>query len=432
MVFPFEACQDYRLGGLHAVHLGDKFDSDRYTVEHKLGYGVTSTVWLAHDLQEQRYVALKIYLADTPTDAGGEVPDVTFLRHLHRYRSEQTSRGTPPLWSHFPTVLDKFMVHGPNGEHVCLVIEVLGGRLCDMAEIAPDSRLPYQVGMAVALQITDAVKEMHASGVVHGDLHEANIVFDVPSIMEWRSMEDIYRHLGKPIVEDMPEELHRPGFPKYFVQCVHERRWWELCIRWPMVPTIKIIDFSEAFFAEPGEAIGKVLHTAISAAAPEAFFGDLVTSAVDVWAVGCIIFSSMADHPIWSAMWSENEIIVQWALALGRFPDRWWDAWNSSDQYFSEERDLLAEQEKLRKPNSAIEERVVYLTHRVGRNPAEWVSDEQQMAEYKHLMLAIFKLEPAERITAEEAADLLPKVWAVGRAVYRELGVKPIEYNGIL
>lgn len=52
------------------------------------------------------------------------------------------------------------MVHGPNGEYVCLVMKVLGGRLCDMAGIAPDSRLPYQVGMAVALQITDAVKEM--------------------------------------------------------------------------------------------------------------------------------------------------------------------------------------------------------------------------------------------------------------------------------
>ena len=298
MVFPFEDYEDYRLGGFHAVHLGDKFDNDRYIVEHKLGYGTTSTVWLAHDLQEQRYVALKIYLADMPTDVDGEVPDVTFLRHLHRYRREQTRRGTPPLWSHFPMVLDKFMVHGPNGGHVCLVMEVLGGRLCDMLEITPDFRLPHQIGMSIALQITDAVKEMHASGVVHGDLHQANIVFDVLNIAEWRSTEDVYSHLGKPFVEDVPEELHGPGFPKYCVLCVGERRWWELCIRWLMVPTIKIIDFSEASFVKPGEAIDKELHTAINTAAPEAVFGDLVTPAVDVWAVGCIIFGSMADHPL--------------------------------------------------------------------------------------------------------------------------------------
>ena len=46
-------------------------------------------------------------------------------------------------------------------------------------------------------------------------------------------------------------------------------------------------------------------------------------------------------------MWSDNEIIVQWILALRRFPDRWWDAWRSGGQYFNEEGDLLADQEKL-------------------------------------------------------------------------------------
>ena len=122
-------------------------------------------------------------------------------------------------------------------------------------------------------------------------------------------------------------------------------------------------------------------------------------------------------------MWSDNEIIVQWGLALGRFPDRWRDAWRSGGQYFNEVGDLLAEQENLREPDSAIEERVVNLTHRIRNKPAEWVGDEQ-MAEYKHLMLAVFKLEPAERITAEETADLLPKVWAIGREVYQEFGVK--------
>ena len=67
---------------------------------------------------------------------------------------------------------------------------------------------------------------------------------------------------------------------------------------------------------------------------------------------------------------------------------------------------------------------MVNLTHRIRNKPAEWVGDEQLMAEYKHLMLAVFKLEPAERITAEEAADLLPKVWTMGREAYQEFGVK--------
>lgn len=431
MAFPVEDFQDYMLGGLHPVHLGDKFNNGRYVVEHKLGFGSTSTVWLAHDIQEQRYVALKIHRADMRTNEDGEVPDVTFLRHLHHYRREQESRGTPPLWSHFPMVLDKFIVHGPNGEHVCLAMEVLGGPLCDMTDASPDTRLPYHVGAAVALQITDAVKEMHASGVVHGDLHEANIVFDVPGITEWQSNADVISHLGRPIVDVMPEHLRHPGSPEYFVRSVHERRWWELCFRRQTAPTIKVIDFSEASFLKPGESIDKVLHTATSTAAPEAAFGDLVTSAVDVWAMGCIIFSSMADHPIWDAIFTDDEIFIQWTLALGRLPDRWWNAWGSGGQYFNEEGDLLADYERLREPDSAIGERVLNLAHKIRTGSAEWVGDGQLMAEFRRLMLAIFKLEPAERITAEEAADLFPKVWATGREVYKESGVKPVEYRGI-
>ena len=41
----------YQPGGLHPVHLGDKFKGGRYTIHHKLGYGGSSTVWLAHDGQ---------------------------------------------------------------------------------------------------------------------------------------------------------------------------------------------------------------------------------------------------------------------------------------------------------------------------------------------------------------------------------------------
>ena len=42
----------YEPGGYHPVELGDKF-SNRYVVEHKLGYGGYSTVWLARDLRQK-------------------------------------------------------------------------------------------------------------------------------------------------------------------------------------------------------------------------------------------------------------------------------------------------------------------------------------------------------------------------------------------
>jgi hypothetical protein len=38
----------------------------RYRIEHKLGFGGFSTVWMAHDIQEKTDVALKILVAGEP------------------------------------------------------------------------------------------------------------------------------------------------------------------------------------------------------------------------------------------------------------------------------------------------------------------------------------------------------------------------------
>jgi non-specific serine/threonine protein kinase len=47
---PCEWIESYYPGGYHPVHLGDVFKDGRYKVIRKLGYGGTSTVWLANDL----------------------------------------------------------------------------------------------------------------------------------------------------------------------------------------------------------------------------------------------------------------------------------------------------------------------------------------------------------------------------------------------
>lgn len=59
-----EDVERYRLGGLHPVHLNDRYDDGRYQIVHKLGAGGFSTVWLARDESEKKWVALKIVEAD--------------------------------------------------------------------------------------------------------------------------------------------------------------------------------------------------------------------------------------------------------------------------------------------------------------------------------------------------------------------------------
>lgn len=43
----------------YPVRLGDVLN-ERYLVEHKISFGGFSTVWMAHDLQDKRDVALKV------------------------------------------------------------------------------------------------------------------------------------------------------------------------------------------------------------------------------------------------------------------------------------------------------------------------------------------------------------------------------------
>lgn len=44
-----ESLGRYCPGGYHPVRIGDIFNDGKYKVLRKLGYGVYSTVWLAHD-----------------------------------------------------------------------------------------------------------------------------------------------------------------------------------------------------------------------------------------------------------------------------------------------------------------------------------------------------------------------------------------------
>jgi hypothetical protein len=86
-----ENIRKYCPGGYHPVRLGDKFN-DRYIVEHKLGHGGFSTVWLAQDTQMQRLVALKINV-----EAGGDslCHDASFLHVLNLRPQTLRIQGCP-------------------------------------------------------------------------------------------------------------------------------------------------------------------------------------------------------------------------------------------------------------------------------------------------------------------------------------------------
>lgn len=59
-----EELEDYSVGGFHPIIIGDVLNDGRYEIAHKLGFGGYSTTWLARDRVAQRYVAVKVPVAD--------------------------------------------------------------------------------------------------------------------------------------------------------------------------------------------------------------------------------------------------------------------------------------------------------------------------------------------------------------------------------
>ncbi|KAF8910463.1 hypothetical protein CPB84DRAFT_1842479 [Gymnopilus junonius] len=102
----------------YLVRINELFAS-RYQVVGKVGFGTTSTVWLARDLAGCRHVALKIYIRSS--SLGNELSQELAAYPLERgpifHPGRQAMR----------TLLDSFIISisGPDGEQQCLVFRAL-------------------------------------------------------------------------------------------------------------------------------------------------------------------------------------------------------------------------------------------------------------------------------------------------------------------
>lgn len=152
-----EDVENYRLGGFHPTHLGDKFDDGRYRVVHKLGAGGFSTVWLARDEQQNKWVAMKLVSA----------------AHSETTATKTATFRSATQGKEIPSVVQperQFFFDGPNGHHLCLVLPVLGPSLSELSEHFT-CRLTAQFCRSVAYQAIKAMADLHVNGLCHGGMY---------------------------------------------------------------------------------------------------------------------------------------------------------------------------------------------------------------------------------------------------------------------
>jgi len=153
-----ENLEAYRPGGYHPIKLGDEYCQGRYRIVHKLGYGAFSTVWLARDSAADRYVSLKVFTA-TASERSSESQ---VLEIIHQNNPLHPGR------MFVSSLLNDFSIRGPNGNHRCLVTEILGPTVSDVKESFDCDLLSLDIARRVTVQLALGLADIHSCGIIHG------------------------------------------------------------------------------------------------------------------------------------------------------------------------------------------------------------------------------------------------------------------------
>ncbi|KAJ7998896.1 hypothetical protein DPEC_G00209730 [Dallia pectoralis] len=184
---------DYCKGGYHHVKIGDLFNG-RYHVIRKLGWGHFSTVWLAWDIQEKRFVAMKVVKS-------AEHYTETAMDEIKLLRSVRNTDANDPSRERVVQLLDDFKISGMNGTHVCMVFEVLGHHLLKWIIKSNYQGLPLPCVKSIIRQVLQGLDYLHTKcKIIHTDIKPENILLTVnePYIRKMAAEATEWQRTGAP------------------------------------------------------------------------------------------------------------------------------------------------------------------------------------------------------------------------------------------
>ncbi|OQE17241.1 hypothetical protein PENSTE_c021G01368 [Penicillium steckii] len=369
-----------------AFHPGDTLKDGRYRPFRKIGEGQYSTVWLARDEEENRYVAIKIGLTWEADEESNEISSLKLLR--------ENPIPDHPALHHVVELLDDFVHAGPNGSHTCLVIQPLG-RDVETAlsyDCESNTPAPYPFTRRISIQTLQALDYLHQHSIMHGDLHPANIALALTHDINKDSEDEIQAKNERGIELNYRDDVH----------------WLDDGIVVPKSDpedaNAVLIDLGASTHPADERSLDYAYPTPYRAPEVVMETGN-VTCKADIWALGCVIFRIVTHYPLfapeyWGSYDEMNiEHIHMIVERLGAVPASLRSAWEDADKY-------LTPDGQMKEPYPE-DQRERPLVEQIVHNKPSGMGEEELKA-FVEFMSSMIRFEPSERSSTH---DLLQHRW---------------------
>ncbi|PHT90977.1 SRSF protein kinase 1 [Capsicum annuum] len=394
-----EGFDSYRKGGYHAVRVGDSFSGGRYIAQRKLGWGEFSTVWLAYDTRSSGFVALKIQKS-APQFSQAALHEIEVLSAI--------ANGDRSNSKYVVRLIDHFKHTGPNGQHLCMVLEFLGDSLLRLIKHNRYKGLELNKVREICKCVLTGLDYLHRGlGIIHTDLKLENILL----LSTINATKDPIRSGTTPILE-RPEGNPNGGVTMNIIEKKLKQRARRAAARISgrrssmggvggtpkpnrsldgIDLRCKVVDFGNACWAD--KQFAQEIQTR-QYRSPEVILQSGYSFSADMWSFACIAFElatgEMMFTPKGGEGFSEDEDHLAMMMELlGKIPRKIAGAGAKSKDYFDRYGDL----KRIRRLKYGCLDKLLVDKYRFSE------SDAHEFAEF---LGPLFDFEPDKRPTAEQ------------------------------